>query len=264
MSVDLTIINRQVTQMVQNIGRSVMNQMYPKDFEYYMIALELVDGGGDTIDYFAFPVLPSAITKSENKRINIKKAFKSTLILTSTAYTPQDISIRGNFGRGFKILIGAKEILSGLGFNSSTKAGIFELTQLANRSLLSPTNQFSQFVKTGYGATKLLQSIIHKSDGSDTNGPYRLYFYNFALGESYLVVVPSKALTLEQNDSNMNMIWNYTLNLTTVAPLELVKNAVSITSNMQILEANALQSTVNGTGRDIASYVSKISTKIFP
>ena len=53
------------------------------------------------------------------------------------------------------------------------------------------------------------------------------------------------------------------MNLTTVAPLELVKNAVNITSNMQILEANVLQSTVNGTGRDIAAYVSRIGTKIF-
>ena len=133
MSVDLTIINRRVTELAQNLGRSVMHQMFPMDFEYYMIALELVDGAGDTIDYFAFPILPSAITKSENKRINIKKAFKSTLVLTSMAYTPQDISIRGNFGRGFKILLGQKEVLSGVAFQSSTKAGVFELTQLQKR-----------------------------------------------------------------------------------------------------------------------------------
>jgi hypothetical protein len=257
-SVDLTIINRQVTQMVNGVGRALMHQLYPKDFEYYMLALELVDGAGNTIDYFAFPVLPSAISKSENKRITIKKAYRSTLILTSTAYTPQDVTIRGNFGRGFKILIGAKEILSGVAFNASTKAGVFELTQLANRSLLSPTSQFSRFVKTGYGAIKLLQSIIHKSDGSDQNGPYRLYFYNFALGESYLVVVPSKALTLEQNDSNMNMIWNYTLNLTTIAPLELIKGATTDSSNLKLLQANNLQNTVNSAGRDISNYVSHI------
>ena len=258
MSIDLNTVNRQVTQLVNNVGRALMHQLFPKDFEYYMMALELVDGAGNGIDYFAFPVLPSSITKSENKRINIKKAYKSTLILTSTAYTPQDISIKGNFGRGFKILIGSKEVLSGVAFNSSVRAGVFELTQLTNRSLLNPTNQFNQHVKTGYGAIKLLQSIIHKSDGSDQNGPYRLYLYNFALGESYLVVVPSKALTLEQNDSNMNMIWNYTLNLTTIAPLELVKNVISVTSNTKILEASVLQSTVNGVGRDVVNYVSRI------
>jgi len=257
-SVDLSIINREVVRLAADIGRATLHQLFPKDFEYYMIALELVDGRGNTIDYLAFPILPSSITKSENKRINIKKSYKSTLVLTSTAFTPQDISIRGNFGRGFKILIGAKEILSGLAFYNSTKAGIFELTQMTNRSLLSPTNQFSTFVKTGYGVTKLLQSIIHKSDGSDSNGPYRLYFYNFALGESYLVVVPAKALTLEQNESNMNMIWNYSLNLTAIAPLELVKGAQSVTSNSRILGANILQNTVNSVGRDVANYVSTV------
>jgi hypothetical protein len=249
---DLTIINRKTNELVQGIGRAVMHQMYPNDFEYYMIALELVNGSGDTIDYFAFPVLPSSISKSETKRINIKKSYKSTLILTSTAYTPQDISIRGNFGRGFKILLGAKDILNGLALSVSTKSGIYELNQTA------PIPQFSQFIKTGYGAIKILQSIIHKSDGSDSNGPYRLYLYNFALGESYLVVTPAKGLTLEQNDSNMNMIWNYTLNLTTIAPLDLIKNAVSVTSNTRILQMNVMQSNVNGIGQDISSYVSRI------
>ena len=258
MSIDLGTINRRAFEMATELGQSVLHQIYPKDFEYYMIALELVDGAGDTIDYFAFPVLPSSITKTENKRISIKKAYKSTLILTSSSFVPQDISLRGNFGRKFKILVGTKEILSGVAFAASTKNGIFELSQLSNNEVITETNQFSNYVKTGYGATKLLQSIIHKSDGSDQNGPYRLYLYNFALGESYLVVAPSKALVLEQNDSNMNMIWNYALNLTIVAPLDLVKGTVELTSNRKILEANVVQNSVNRVGRDTLSYVSRI------
>jgi hypothetical protein len=202
-SIDLTTVRNQAIQLGNAVGRATLHQMYPNDFEYYMIALELVDGAGNSIDYLAFPVLPTAIVKSENKRINIKKGFKSTLVLTSSAFTPQDITIRGNFGRGFKILLGSRELLNGLAFINSIKNGIFGLT---SQGLSLPVPQFSQFVKTGYGVTKLLQSIIQKSDGSDHNGPYRLYLYNFALGESYLVVAPSKALTIEQNDSNMNMI----------------------------------------------------------
>lgn len=246
-------------ELGQSIGRSAMHQMFPKDFEYYMIALELVDGAGNSIDYLAFPVLPSSIVKSENKRIHIKKAFKSTLILTSSAFTPQDITIRGNFGRGFKILIGGKEILSGLAFTNSIKNGIFNLSHIGSGSNLSlPTAQFSRFVKTGYGVTKLLQSIIQKSDGSDHNGPYRLYLYNFALGESYLVVAPSKALTLEQNDSNMNMIWNYTLNLTIIAPLETIKNSITPSSVRRLLTSSVIQGSVNKIGRDVVNYVSRI------
>ncbi|HQF50625.1 MAG TPA: hypothetical protein PK588_07635, partial [Paludibacteraceae bacterium] len=68
MSVDLNIINKRVTQMAQDLGRGVLHQIYPNDFEYYMLALELVDGANNTIDYFVFPVMPSAIVKSENKR----------------------------------------------------------------------------------------------------------------------------------------------------------------------------------------------------
>lgn len=258
MSVDLNIVNRRVQQLTKTVGRAVLHQLYPKDFEYYMIALELVDGAGDTIDYFAFPVLPTAISKTENKRVNIKKAFKSTLVLTSTAFTPQDIILRGNFGRNFRILAGPKEVLSGVAFLSSTRAGIFELNQLMNRNLTLPSAQFSHFIKTGYGATKILQSIIHKSDGTDQNGAYRLYFYNYALGESYLVVAPSKALTLEQNDSNMNMIWHYTLNLTIIAPLDLIKLTTSVTSNAKLLAANVIQNAVNTTGRGVVNYVARI------
>lgn len=258
MSVDLSTVQRRATELATNIGRSAMHQMFPRDFEYYMIALELVDGRGDTIDYLAFPVLPSSIVKAENKRINIKKAYKSTLVLTSSAFTPQDITIRGNFGRSFKILIGGKEILSGLAFTASIKNGVFETRQFLNQSLVKIIPQFSSFVKTGYGVTKLLQSIIQKSDGGDSNGPYRLYFYNFALGESYLVVAPSKALTLEQNDSNMNMIWNYTLNLTIIAPLETIKNAITLSSVKKLLTSSIIQGTVNSVGRDVVSYVSRI------
>lgn len=258
MSIDLTTVKRRVTELRSGLGHSALHQLYPKDFEYYMIALELVNGSGDTIDYLAFPVLPSSITKSENKRINIKKAYKSTLVLTSTAFTPQDIVIRGNFGRSFKILIGSKEILSGLAFLSSIKNGIFDLSLQSNKNITLPTQQFSQYVKTGYGVTKLLQSIIQKSDGSDHNGPFRLYLYNLALGESYLVVAPSKALILEQNDTNMNMIWNYTLNLTIIAPLELVKNNLSLSSIGQLLVASVIQGSVNKVGRDIVNYVSRI------
>jgi hypothetical protein len=259
-SLDLTTVQRQAVQLASSVGRATMHQLYPNDFEYYMIALELVDGSGNTIDYLAFPILPSSITKSENKRINIKKAFKSTLVLTSSAFTPQDITIRGNFGRGFKILIGTKEILNGLAFINSVKNGVFSLGKLFNKGLSLPTAQFSRFVKTGYGVTKLLQSIIQKSDGSDHNGPYRLYLYNYALGESYLVVAPSKALTLEQNDSNMNMIWNYTLNLTIIAPLESIKNAISLSSVKRLLTASIVQGTVNKVGRDVVNYVSRIKS----
>jgi hypothetical protein len=259
MSTDLTTVKKLTNQMAQDLGRAIMHSNFPNDFEYYMMALELVAGDGSTIDYLAFPVLPSSITKSENKRISIKKAFKSTLVLTSTAFTPQDITIRGNFGRGFKILIGGNEVMNGLAFIASIRNNVFGLSRTGNKNIVTIQPQFNSSIKTGYGVTKLLQSIIQKSDGSDSNGPYRLYFYNFALGESYLVVAPSKALTLEQNDSGMNMIWNYTLNLTIIAPLELVKSAKQNTSLELLFSNNIIQNTTNQIGKEIAGYLSRIN-----
>jgi hypothetical protein len=258
MSTDLTTIKKLTNQMAQDTGRALMHSNFPNDFEYYMMALELVAGDGSTIDYLAFPVLPTSIVKSENKRISIKKAFKSTLVLTSTAFTPQDITIRGSFGRGFKILIGGNEVMNGVAFRVSVKNNVFGLSQSGNKNIIMSQPQFNASIKTGYGVTKLLQSIIQKSDGSDSNGPYRLFFYNFALGESYLVVAPSKALTLEQNDKDMNMIWNYTLNLTIIAPLELVKSAKQATSLENMFSNNIIQNTTNQVGKELSGYLSRI------
>lgn len=61
-----------------------------------------------------------------------------------------------------------------------------------------------------------------KSNGVDKDGlPFRLYFYNMALGESYLVVVPPTGLVLNQS-LQRNMIWEYSLTMTAIAPLEAV------------------------------------------
>ncbi|HQF50624.1 MAG TPA: hypothetical protein PK588_07630, partial [Paludibacteraceae bacterium] len=107
-----------------------------------------------------------------------------------------------------------------------------------------------------------LQAIIHKSDGSDQQGSYRLYLYNFALGESYLVVAPPKALVFEQNDAQTNMIWNYTLNLTIIAPLEQIRSSLLPSSNQRLLESSVIQSTINRVGKDITGYLSQVARRI--
>jgi hypothetical protein len=51
---------------------------------------------------------------------------------------------------------------------------------------------------------------------------------------------------------------NYTLNLTIIAPLESIKNAVGLTSVKRLLTSSVVQGAVNKVGRDIVSYVSRI------
>ncbi len=50
-----------------------------------------------------------------------------------------------------------------------------------------------------------------------------LYFYNMALGESYLVTIPPSGFSCSQNKEK-NMIWEYSFTLTTLAPLTSLKN----------------------------------------
>lgn len=98
----------------------------------------------------------------------------------------------------------------------------------------------------------MMQAIISKSNGVDKSGlPFKLFFYNMALGESYLVVVPPAGLNLSQN-LQRNMIWEYNLSMTAIAPLESVKSGKTKTSLTKILAVGAIQKGVNDLAATIA------------
>jgi hypothetical protein len=112
--------------------------------------------------------------------------------------------------------------------------------------------EFDPGIKTGFGCVKMMQAIISKSNGVDKSGlPFKLFFYNMALGESYLVVVPPAGLNLSQN-LQRNMIWEYNLSMTAIAPLESVKSGKTKTSLTKILAAGAIQKGVNDLAATIA------------
>ena len=243
------VYNRKYEELIRTIGRSAMNALYPNDFEVYMMALELAHSIGNTIDYLSFPIMPEQIQKNEPKRTNIKNSASGITVLSSSKYISEEISIKGNFGRNFKILLSPKEPV-GEGVAFSTNVGKYNLSQInvgnnaGDLSLSAP--KFEVGVKTGYGAIKILQAIISKSNGTDTTGkPFRLYFYNLALGESYLVVVPPNGLTLSQNKDSKNMIWEYSLTLNTVAPLSALKTQNLGSSLLTVIGTNAIQKSVN-------------------
>lgn len=242
-------IQGKAMDMIQTVGRATLSTLYPNDFEFYMCALELATSEGDTIDYFTFPVTPSSITKTDNKRTSIQNTAGGIVALTSPTFVPQDISIRGTFGRVFKILINTESSGAGVAFSLSN--GVRTLQQITKKAVTMKTPAFDASVKTGYGALKILQSIISKSNGIDNNGkPFRLFFYNLALGESYLVVVPPNGITFTQSEQR-NMIWDYNLNMIAVAPLDSVKNASSGSSLIKQTAVAVVQKSVN----DLATYV---------
>ena len=241
-------------QLINTLGRAGLHALFPTDVELYLMALELTDGSGDTIDYFLFPILPNQITKTEPTRTNIKMTSSGITVLSSNSYVPQEIQIKGDFGRTFKILLSPKDgSTPAVAF--STSRGVFDLGQVNNKLNNADfrTRNFNPGIKTGYGAIRVLKAIVNKANGIDRDGqPFRLYFYNLALGESYLVTIPPKGITVSQT-LEKNMIWSYILNMTTLAPLNALANRSGASSLARILATGLIQQGINAAGRALVT-----------
>lgn len=205
--------------LLSTLGKSGLNLLHPNEFELYLCALELTDQNGNTLKYFVFPVMPSGIDENLPQLTNIKKTMAGVTVLSSPTFNPTDISLAGNFGRKFKVLLGtdATELISSF----TTADG-----SLTKQSVLGgAANFFDNRIKTGYGCIKILQDIIEQSQQVDSKGIRRLIFYNLALGNSYLV----KAINLRFSQSQeSNMIWNYNLQLKSIAPLSAIMTSQQI------------------------------------
>jgi len=235
-------------RLSKSLGKSALHTLFPNDFEYYSLSLELTTSDDNTVDYFAFPVMPKAITKTEAVRINIKKSLSAVTVINSKSFVPQQISIKGDFGRSFKILIKGSESTIFKAFRFSRENGIKSLKDLSGfQDFVSKRDAvFNPAIKTGYGCTKILQSIINKSTGTDDKGkPFKLYLYNPALGESYLVVPSPNPLTFDQNEQQNNQIWGYTLNLTAIAPIDGSSGKTPKGSLVRILGIDNIQKGIN-------------------
>lgn len=249
----VSTIQKKAIEMVGTLGRAALATLYPNDFEIYLCSLELTDSQGRTIDFFTFPIMPDSIRKSELKRSTVRNTAGGITTLTSPIYSPSEINIRGNFGKNFKILLSENESVSGVAF--SIRNGMYDLYQIGSKNSSNlKTPDFDISVKTGFGASRILKAIISKSNGVDNDGkPFRLYFYNMAFGENYLVTIPPSGAEFSMNIQK-NMIWEYNINMTVIAPLEAVKNSPGSSSMVKKLASSTIQKSVN----DLASYVAGI------
>lgn len=212
----------QAISLASQLGLQTLSSIFPYDFEWYMVALELTDSEDNTIDYLAFPIQPDSISKTEPTRTNIKKSMSGVVVLSNDSFVPQDITIRGSFGRQFKLLLNIKTINGGVE-RYSTVSGVYSLHQTRGLSTAINFGSFNLSVKNGYGLIKILQAIVNKSTGLDDKGkPFKLYFYNMALGESYLVSIPPSGAQFSQ-DVSKNMVWSYSLTMRTLAPIDSVR-----------------------------------------
>lgn len=197
---------------------TLMSSLYPSEFEAYMLAFELCDSMGNTLDFFTFPIMPNELSIDENIPVKTDVTFGGVSSVSSNIYIPKKISLRGSFGRKFKVLlrdgayvppIAGKEVLE----------RDYGIGGIKNEVL-----HLSRYLKTGFGCFKVLQSICNQSVAIDevTGECNRLYMYNLAYGESYLVkVINFKG----RQDISSNGLWNYDLSLEAVCPLHLDKKA---------------------------------------
>jgi len=243
-------LTEQISQTYHTFGKTLANILFPRDFEVYMCGLELTDFDGNTIDYFIFPVTPDSIQKIENERITFVRTFGGITILDSDSYTPGQLSISGSFGRNFKLLLRNKEnlTLSFKGLRFSKESGVYSANDV-NSKFRDVLPDFMPTIKTGFGCIKILQTIINKAKGNDNGRPFRLYFYNPALSEDYLVIPTKSPLQLSQDINSSNMVWKYSLSLDIVSPLENIIFDDKEKTRIGFLVGSTIQKYVNDTAR---------------
>lgn len=217
MSIENAVRNKAV--LLEQIGRSALNIKYPNEFELYMCALELVNQRGKTLRYFVFPVMPSNLDETQPQITNIKKTLAGITVLSTSTFIPRDITLSGNFGRKFRVLLGGDYIE----FISSFKT---EDDKVTKESVLRGIEQtFDERVKTGFGCCKILEEIIEESNVVDEDGIRQLIFYNPSLGNNYLVKGTSLKFSQSQET---NMIWSYSLALKAISSLNSIKTSSEI------------------------------------
>lgn len=216
MSITARDVENQFIAQASSLGRALLSALYPSDIEYYMLALELVDSQGNTVDYFAWPILPDELSEVDLTLTNVRKTMMGVNVQKNQTFNPKSISLRGDFGRRFKILLGGNQVVFA-GFGLSTTNGKFSIT--SPNFLSSEPPQFSTIAKTGYGCVKLLESIKDKSKQLDGHGrPFSLFLYNPILGNNYQVEFVS--FKHSQDKDHYNMYPNYNIQLIATAPFE--------------------------------------------
>lgn len=217
MSIENAIRKR--SELYSSIGKSALHVQYPQEFELYVAAFELIDAKGQTLKYFIFPIMPSAISEQESGKSTITRTQGGISSLSTTTFSPVDITLSGNFGKKFKILLGTDYVDLVNAFK--TVDG-----QLTINSAAKGFASFDDRIKTGYGTLQVLNELLQESNVVDTLGPRTLVFYNLAFGTSYVVKLMSKKIDMNQES---NTLHNYYITLKGIAPL----NALKTKDNLQ-------------------------------
>lgn len=248
-------VNSLAGQIGMAAAQRSLHLSFPNDFEFYMMALELTDYLGNTIDYFVFPINPRVYSQDEPSATNVRKTMGGVSATGNSSFNPIDIRISGDFGRKFKVMIGKDVDNQSVAVAQySTTSGVYSKEGI-NSSNPSQFRKpvFDVKVKTGYGATKILQAICDKSRGDIQGKPNQLYMYNPAFNSNFLVKVVS--FNANQSSQSGNFIWTYELTLKAIAPLEMAIGSSRVNRSL----AGALTRSIV---QDVSNTALKVATNI--
>lgn len=241
---------KKITELAIDIGKAGVNALFPNEFEYYAVTLELTDSQGNTIEYLTFPVSPESMSYDNTTMSNVKKSMSGVSALDNETFNPRRIEVTGTFGRKFKILLnnelGDFDLQN---YDDTSAKGVFKTTKANAMNIKEAV--FNPKLKTGYGTLKILEAIVEKSKGFDKhNQSHKLYLYNPALGHNWLVKVDS--INFSQDRTSSNMLWKYNMQLTAIAPLTKVnsidvgKKSLPVSTGISVLQGglNSLTSKI--------------------
>lgn len=245
------VLGNTVNSVVENarsavvtVGKAALHALAPDNFEYYMCSLELLDSQGNTKGFMTFAVMPNNIMETKAQIASITKTNKGIVSLFNSTFVPRDISIQGTFGRKFRLLLGMKEVenVSVIPFFGGNLGFDF----LGGDVL----------IKTGYGLTKMLKSMVDSSFKLDDEGnPCILIFNNYALNTHYIVEVLQSSFS--QSVEN-NMLWYYSLEMKAVAPADAVKRQdgnSDISKFLTTVASGAIAKSITGVLNDVTRMI---------
>lgn len=242
-------------------GKWLLSQQNPNEFDYYMVAFELLKSDLSSSKYFIFPVNPNSIDYNDTSLTKITKTAGGVSVLKSTQFNIRDITLTGNFGWNFKVL-------SGNTFSDLMATFTEENNpDKKEKALLGGVlNNFSDAIKTGYGCTKVMENILESSLQKDEDGgPHFLIFYNLAFNQKFLVEYESKIFS---QSLESNMIWNYSIKLKVVGLADnFLKSKEAVKSNKQLTADNMIQKNANVIYSKVSNVLNKtynsITEKLF-
>ena len=197
-------------------GLAAAHSFAPDELEYYLCSLELYNADNERKGLLSFSVMPTDIMENRTAIATIVKTQYGVIETFTNGFVPRDISIRGTFGKRFRMVQAKKppgksmvNFFDNVGFVDKVFDQWLDFNMFGSE-ISVPT------IHSGYGLTKLLKRMVEASFELDASGrPYILVFTNHALNTSYAVEVLQDSYSMNMDS---NMIWQYSLEMKAIAP----------------------------------------------